>query len=236
VEIARSAGRPDAIETSGKIVERVGGGAKPQDAARAPAASPSATTRANTEDTAPVPVTQRAALLVEAPEEQSKVKTYVGTVVWRLENVSNGSDQPVSTAVRADIELPEAKLKVSMIFQKNFDATLSASHTVKLVFSPSADSPVGTIKEIRVPQMRGADAQNGDSLGGIPVPIMANYFLVGLSRGGSEAVNLDLIKQREWVDVPLVLQTNNRIGKLTFEKGTAGARAIDDAIAAWQGQ
>jgi hypothetical protein len=223
-------------ETSGKIVERVGGGAKPQDAARAPAASPSATTRANTEDTAPVPVTQRAALLVEAPEEQSKVKTYVGTVVWRLENVSNGSDQPVSTAVRADIELPEAKLKVSMIFQKNFDATLSASHTVKLVFSPSADSPVGTIKEIRVPQMRGADAQNGDSLGGIPVPIMANYFLVGLSRGGSEAVNLDLIKQREWVDVPLVLQTNNRIGKLTFEKGTAGARAIDDAIAAWQGQ
>jgi hypothetical protein len=221
-------------ETSGKIADRVGN-AKTKDAADASTSTASASAaRANAENNSPVPVTQRAALLVEAPEEQSKIKTYVGTVVWRLENVSNGTDQPVSTAVRADVELPEAKLKVAMIFQKNFDATLSASHTLKLIFSPAADSPTGTIKEIRVPQMRAADAQNGDSLGGIPVPIMENYFLVGLSRGNSETVNLDMIKQREWVDVPLILQASNRIGKLTFEKGATGARAIDEAIAAWQ--
>jgi hypothetical protein len=220
-------------ETSGKIIDRVGD-VRAKDGAGPASGAGTSASRANADTSSPVPVTQRAALLVEAPEEETKIKTFVGTVVWRLENVSNGSDQPVSTAVRADVELPEAKLKVAMIFQKNFDATLSASHTLKLIFSPASDSPTGTVKEIRVPQMRAADAQNGDSLNGIPVPIMENYFLVGLSRGNSEGVNLEMVKQREWVDVPLILQTGNRIGKLTFEKGATGARAIEEAIAAWQ--
>jgi TonB family protein len=184
--------------------------------------------------TSVAPVAQRAAFLVEAPEEQAHVKTYVGTVVWRLDNVSNGSGQPLSSAVRADVDIPEAKLKVSMIFQKNFDASLSASHTITLQFTPAPDSPVGSIKEIKVPQLRGLEAQAGFPLDGIPVPIMKNYFLVGLSRGASETANLDLIKRREWIDVPMILQSNNRIAKLTFEKNTTGARGIEDALAGWQ--
>jgi hypothetical protein len=223
--------------SGGKIVERIGGVQKPQDAPKTTAAAPAQEAAlARSLDPAPLPVAQRAALLVEAPEEQAHVKTYVGTVVWRLDNVSNGSGQPLSTAVRADIDIPEAKLKVSMIFQKNFDASLSASHTITLLFSPAPDSPFGLIKEIKVPQLRAIEAQAGDALGGIPVPIMENSFLIGLSRGAAEAFNLDLIKRREWIDIPMVLQPNGRIAKLTFEKNTTGARAIEEAIAAWQAQ
>jgi hypothetical protein len=223
----------------GKIVERIGGGQKAQDSLRTttPAAAPAGdVVRTRDAGPAPLPVAQRAALLVAAPEEQGGVKTYVGTVVWRLDNVSNGSGQPLSTAVRADADIPEAKLKVSMIFQKNFDASLSASHTITIIFTPAPDSPIGSVKEIRIPQLRAIDSQTGDALNGIPVPIMENSFLIGLSRGGAEAKNLELIKQRDWIDIPMILQANGRNAKLTFEKNTTGARAIEDALASWQTQ
>jgi hypothetical protein len=222
---------------SSKIAERIGGTPKPQDTVRPQTtAVTTAPTRPDNDNPPPLPVAQRAALLVEAPDEPNKIKTYVGTVVWRLDNVSNGAGQPLGTAVRADVDIPEAKMKVAMTFQKNFDASLSASHTMTLTFMPAPDSPVGSIKEIHVPLMRGLESQAGDPLRGIPVPIMENSFLIGLSRGNSEAVNLELIKQREWVDIQLTLQANNKIAKLTFEKSTTGARAIEDAIVAWQTQ
>lgn len=220
--------------TSAKISDRIG--PKKSDAATTTAATTPDVARTRSEETAPpLPVAQRAALLLEAPEEANKVKTFVGTVVWRLDNVSNGSGQPLGTAVRADIDIPEAKLKVAMIFQKNFDASLSASHTMTVVFTPSQDSPVGMVKEIKVPQMRALEAQTTDPLGGIPVPIMENSFLIGLSRGAVETQNIELIRQRDWVDIPMVLQSG-RAAKLTFEKNATGTRAIEDAIAVWKAQ
>ncbi len=250
-------------EQSGKIVERVGGEAKQPETqpepsqgtqAVAPAAvppAPSAEAPATTTATAPataaspapqasdagqtIPVAQRAALLVEAPNEPNKVKTYLGTVVWRLDNVSGGAGQPLGTAVRADIDVPGDKLKVALTLQKNMDASLPASHTITIVFTLQPDSPTGGVKQINVPQLRLDDAPTGDSLIGVPVPIMENSFLIGLSRGSAEATNLLLIKQRAWFDVPVLLG-NGHIAKLTFEKGTSGTRAIDDAISAWQAQ
>lgn len=219
--------------SGGKIVERIGG-AQTQDTSRT--AAPSTSTARARDDAAPLPVAQRAALLVEAPEEQARVKTYVGTVVWRLDNVSNGSGQPLSTAVRADVDIPEAKLKAAIKFQKNFDASLSASHTITIIFQPAPDSPIGPVKEIRVPQLRAVDSQTGEGLNGIPVPIMENSFLIGLSRGPAEPANLELIRRREWFDIPMILQSNGRIAKLTFEKNTTGTRAIEEAIASWQAQ
>jgi hypothetical protein len=64
---------------------------------------------------------------------------------------------------------------------------------------------------------------------------MENSFLIGLVKGNPEANNLDLLKTRQWVDIPMVL-ANGRIAKLTFEKGVSGQRAMEDAITAWQAQ
>ncbi|MGH6794436.1 MAG: hypothetical protein ACREDD_01580 [Methylocella sp.] len=224
----------------GKIVDRIGAGNASPGSAPALANAPSAT--ADRGDAGkggagpvnpPIPVAHRAALLVEAPEEPSKVKTFLGTVVWRVENVSNGPDEPLSMAVRADIDIPEEKLQVAMTLQKNFDATLPASHTVKLMFAMPHDGPLGNIKQISVVQMRREDNPTGESLQGITVPVMENSFLVGLARGDAEASNLDLLRTREWLDVPMVL-ANGHIAKLTFEKGPSGQRALDDAMASWQ--
>ena len=237
-------------EKTGKLVERIGAGPKQQET---PAATPSGTQAAVSAPTAApaaaanpapaateaagqtIPVAQRAALLVEAPDAPNKVKTYVGTVVWRLDNVASGAGQPVGTAVHADIDVPADKLKAVLTFQKNMDASLPASHTITVVFTIQPGSPTGGVKQISLPQLRLDDAPTGDSLIGVPVPIMENSFLIGLSRGSAEATNLDLIKRRAWFDIPMLLG-NGRIAKLTFEKGTSGTRAIDDAINAWKTQ
>ena len=235
----RPVGSDPSVNSSGKVADRVGGTSSPAPAPQpAPVPVPSG-------DAAPAPVPQpapqqaplavahRAALLVEAPDEPTKVKTYIGTVVWKLDNVSNGPGQPLSTAVRADVDIPDAKLQASFVFQKNMDATLPASHTIKIQFTVGAGAPIGSIRQINVPQMRKEDAQAGENLSGIPVPITDNSFLVGLSRGPSEETNIDLLRTRAWLDLPMLL-TSGRIAKMTIEKSTSGQRAFDDALASWQ--
>ncbi len=219
------------VEKGGKIVERIGGSPKQQE--DKPPAVPATPAPKPGDAGQTVPVAHRAALLVEAPDEPNKVKTYVGTVVWRLDNVSSGAGQPLGTAVHADIDIPGDKLKVALTLQKNTDPSLPVSHTMTIIFTVQPGSATGGIKQISVPQLRQDDVPTGEALIGVPVPIMENSFLIGLSRGAAEATNLDLMKQRAWFDVPFLLGSG-RIAKLTFEKGTAGTRAIDDAIAAWQ--
>lgn len=206
----------------------------PAPASPAPAAAPEAAPKP-ADSNASLPVAYRAALLVEAPEEQNKVKTYVGTVIWKLENVSSGPGQPLTTAVHADVDVPDDKLKVSVDIQKNTDPSLSASHTITIVFTPAAGSTTGGVKEISAPQLRNEDSPSGEPLKGVVVPIMDNSFLVGLSRGDAEAGNIDLLKKLEWIDIPIMLN-NGRIAKLTFEKNASGSRAINDAFTSWEGQ
>ncbi|MGQ0444509.1 MAG: hypothetical protein ACT4O2_05120 [Beijerinckiaceae bacterium] len=223
----------------GKFADRVGAGTTPESAPGSASAPSSTAERGNDTPSGsppanpPIAVARRAALLVEAPDEPSKVKTFRGTVVWRVDNVSNGSNEPLRTAVRAEIDIPDEKLQAAMTIQKNFDGTLPASHTLKLMFAVPHDSPLGNIKQISVVQMRREDNATGEALKGITVPVTENSFLVGLARGDAEASNLDLLRSREWLDVPMVLD-NGRIAKLTFEKGPSGQRALDDAMASWQ--
>jgi hypothetical protein len=254
----KSAAQSQTDQGAGKIVERVGGAPSPQaqppqqaatkpaaaaaTPAPAPAPAPAQTQTATnatvqkTPDTGSnVPVAYRAALLVEAPEEPNKIKTYVGTVIWQVENVSSDSGQPPGTAVRADVDIPEDKLKTSLEIQKNTDASLSASHTITIVFTIAPDTPTGGIKQISLPQLRSEDSPSGAALQGSLVPIMDNSFLIGLNRGDAETTNINLIKQREWFDIPILL-ANGRVAKLTFEKNASGNRAIEDALASWQSQ
>ena len=176
---------------------------------------------------------QRAALLVDAPDDPQKVKTYPGTVVWHLDSVSPGQGQPLEAAVKADIDIPDAKLKVTMLMQKNPEPQLPASHTIEFHFLPQPGNTLGNVKQINVPEMRkDDDAQTGDSLTGVPVAITENYFLVGLSRGAAESQNIRLITERNWFDLS-VLFTPNKLGKITFEKGASGQHVLEDASRSW---
>lgn len=223
-------GQPAEAPPQGKIGGRVGGPAPGE-----------TTTEAKTQQAqpapvqAPLPVAHRAALLIEAPEVESKVKTFVGSVVWRLQSVARGPGQPLATAVSADVDIPEARLKVTLEIQKNMDGSLPATHTIEVRFTPQQGTDFPGVKQISNVQMRREEAAEGDPLAGVPVPITENFYLIGLARGDLEKRNLDLLRTRGWFDLP-ILMTNGRVAKLTLEKGASGARVIDDAIAAWDQQ
>lgn len=191
--------------------------------------------QAEPQASAPLQVAHRAALLVEAPDVDGKVKTFVGSVVWRLDNVPRGPGQPLGAGVTAEVDIPDAHFRAMFEIQKNTDATLPATHTVAVRFTTQKGGDVPGVKQISNVQMRREEAPEGDPLAGVPVPITDAYHLIGLARGDLEKRNLDLLKSRSWFDLP-ILMSNGRVAKLTLEKGPSGARVIDDAIAAWEQQ
>jgi hypothetical protein len=202
---------------NGKINDRVGGEGV---AARPPSRSPS------------VPVAQKAEMWVGSLAEPTKVdKIYNGSVVWRLENVG-GPGEPVGSAIRGDIDIPDAKLKMTLLFRKNTDAALSASHTINVSFTVAPGSAIGGVKAIGPIQMRRSDAQSGEKVVGIPVPITENNFLIGLMRGDHESRNILLLRSLSALDLPMQL-ADGRAATINMEKGPSGERVFADAIDAW---
>lgn len=227
---------------NGKIVERVGraesgapasqpSSAQTPQAGTGPAANAPATS-APPVTQPPIPVAQRSALLVEAPDLESKVRTFIGTTVWRLDNVSAVAGQPLGTAVHADVDIPDANVRLTMDIRKNNDPALPASNTIEIRFNLGPGSALPGIKQISVPQMRREENPNGDALAGVPVKITDTYFLVGLAQGDFEKRNAELLRSRAWIDIPVQL-TDNRVAKITLEKGATGDRIIADALATW---
>ena len=108
---------PGEAGAGGKIVDRITAGTATPGSPAASVSGPSAKT-ATANDAAkttpgpanPVlPVARLAALVMEAPDQPSGMKTIVGKVIWRVNNVSNGPDEPLSTSVRAEIDIPDAQ-------------------------------------------------------------------------------------------------------------------------------
>ena len=235
-DILRSRPQPTAEQPQdapNKIVERIGAGQAPTAPVR-PAQT--TTTQPPRQATPPeqsaIPVAQRAALLVDAPDDPQKFKTYIGNVVWRLDNVSRGAGQPLTSAVRAEADIPEAKLKVSILFQVNADDNLPASHTLTVRFTQT-DGTFPPVDQIDLPQMRNEVSPAVDSLFGVQAKITQGMFLVGLTRETNLFVrNIEMLKNRGWLDIPMRF-ADGRIAKVTLEKGPAGDRIVNDAFAAW---
>jgi hypothetical protein len=50
-------------------------------------------------------------------------------VIWRTEPIKASGNQKPDIAVRADLEIPDRKFKMTMSFRRNTDTSLPASHT-----------------------------------------------------------------------------------------------------------
>src|SRR5258707_3579342 len=77
------------------------------------------------------PVAQRVVLYDEDPADP-KGKQYVGSVIWRTEQIKASAGQKADIAVRADVDIPDRKFKMTMSFRRNTDTSLPASHTPEL--------------------------------------------------------------------------------------------------------
>ncbi|MDA9465141.1 hypothetical protein, partial [Bradyrhizobium sp. CCBAU 53415] len=209
VEAPKDTSQP---QTKPKIPDRVG--------------QPSAT------DQPVAPVAQKVVLYDEDPSDP-KGKQYVGSVVWRLEPIKASGNQKADVAVRADIEIPERKFKMTMSFRRNTDSSLPASHTAELTFILPPDFPGGSVSNVPGILMKSNEQARGTPLAGLAVKVTDGFFLVGLSNVDADrSRNVQLLKERSWFDVPLVY-ANQRRAIIAIEKGAPGERAFNDAFAQW---
>ncbi|KRR29212.1 hypothetical protein [Bradyrhizobium retamae] len=178
------------------------------------------------------PVAQRVVLYDEDPSDP-KGKQYVGSVIWRTEPIKASGNQKPDVAVRADIEIPDRKFKMTMSFRRNTDTSLPASHTAELTFILPQDFSGGGVGNVPGILMKSNEQARGTPLAGLAVKVTDGFFLVGLSNVDSDrARNLQLLKERSWFDVPLVY-VNQRRAIIAIEKGSPGERAFNDAFALW---
>jgi hypothetical protein len=194
----------------------------------APAPAPSAPARAD------VGVAQRAIFYEEDPSNPQIPKASPGRVVWRLETVNAGQGQPLETAVRAVVEIPDAGLTLNLLIRRNADQSLPASHTVELNFSTRSGEPGRAIRDVGLLQFKNEEASRGTPVAGLPVPVRENLFLIGLSNLRNDVDrNLELILRRNWIDLPIRTAGGQR-AILSIEKGAAGEQVLNDAFRQWQ--
>ena len=178
------------------------------------------------------PVAQKVVLYDEDPSDP-KGKQYVGSVIWRTEPIKATGNQKADIAVRADIEIPDRKFKMTMSFRRNTDSSLPASHTAELTFMLPPDFSGGGVSNVPGILMKSNEQARGTPLAGLAVKVTDGFFLVGLSNVDADrSRNMQLLKERSWFDVPLVY-VNQRRAIIAIEKGAPGERAFNDAFAAW---
>ncbi len=178
------------------------------------------------------PVAQRVVLYDEDPSDP-KGKQYVGSVVWRTEPIKASGNAKGDIAVRADIDIPDRKFKMTMSFRRNTNSSLPASHTAELTFILPPDFTGGGVANVPGILMKSNEQARGTPLAGLAVKVTDGFFLVGLSNVDADrARNIQLLKERSWFDVPLVY-ANQRRAIIAIEKGAPGERAFNDAFAVW---
>ncbi|MCC7346235.1 MAG: hypothetical protein IT538_02450 [Variibacter sp.] len=183
--------------------------------------------------TPPAMVAQRVVLYEEDPGNPEGNR-YVGSALWRTETVSPGPGQSPELAVRADVEVPERKLAMTLSIRRNTDAALPASHTVEIMFNLPPDFAFGGVSNVPGLLMKEAEQARGSPLSGLAVKVTSGFFLIGLSSVEADLQrNVQLLKERAWFDIPMVYN-NGRRAILAVEKGTPGERAFAEAFAAWE--
>ena len=196
-------------------------------AAQTPAAQASASPAAGN------PAISRAAMLIGNSSDPQKPAVALGNAVWSVIPPTSPT-QPSTLAVRIDVDIPDQKMHATVTIRKNADASLPATHTIDLRATFADGAEIKGIKDMGLPQLRKDDLPSGDAVSGVRVKINDSYYLVGLTRSDADAAhNLDLLSTDNWLDFPLLLN-DDRIAKLTFEKGAAGDQVMAQALNAWK--
>lgn len=206
----------------------------------APSASterPKITDRVGSNDsrsaTSPTAAVAQKVVLYDEDSADPQGKRYVGSAIWRTETVSPGPGMAPELAIRADVEIPERRIKMSWSLRRNTDRALPASHTIEILFTLPADFAEGGISNIPGVLMKQTEQTRGVPLSGLAVKVTNGFFLIGLSAVDVDMQrNVELLKQRSWFDIPLVYNNNKR-AILAVEKGAPGDRVFEEAFRTW---
>jgi hypothetical protein len=185
------------------------------------------------QDATPAAVAERV-VLYEGDPADAQVKRLVGSAIWRTETVSPGPEQAREVAVKAELEIPERDVNMTMSIRRNTDNALPASHLIEIMFNLPADFSFGGIANVPRIVMKEAEQKTGTPLAGLTVKVTPSFFLVGLSAFDTTEVqrNLQLLKDRPWLGIQVVYN-NGSHALLFIEKGSAGEWSFREAFTAW---
>jgi hypothetical protein len=156
-----------------------------------------------------------------------------GAVAWSLQREANagGTQEPV---VQGRVNVPGRGLTALITFKRNTDASLPASHLIEIVFAVPPGFEGGAIDSVQRIAMKQTEQDRGDALIAVPAKITDDFHMIALNDfADARATNLELLRSRNWMDVPLAYR-NGRRALLTLQKGEEGMRAFNDAIREWQ--
>jgi hypothetical protein len=206
-------------------------------AATAPATTPPAATAdqqapATPQQTAPVADGQKV-FLYEERLGQTSPTAFEGTVTWSLQE-GKGADGRPEPSVQGLISVPQRGLTATITVSRNTDSSLPASHLVELAFQVPPNFEGGAIDNVQRIALKSTEQDRGDALIAVPAKVTDDVYMVALNDfPDARKTNLDLLKTRNWIDIPVVYR-NGRRALLTMEKGPTGSDAFNRAITEWQ--
>jgi hypothetical protein len=155
-----------------------------------------------------------------------------GTVTWSVKTDDQGGHN--EKLIQGDISVPGRKMSAIFALRRNNDPTLPASHIIELTFSLPKDFEGRGIESVLRISMKDKEQEQGDPLVAVPAKITDYFHMIALnSFPDAVKTNMDLLKNRDWIDIPLVY-SNGRRSLLTLQKGPEGEKVFDDVIASWQ--
>ena len=189
----------------------------------------------------PPPVTQQTApatngqkvFLYEERLGQTSPTAFQGTVSWSLQE-GKGPDGRPEPSVQGLITVPDRGLTATITVSRNSDSSLPASHLIELAFQVPPNFEGGAIDNVQRVALKATEQDRGDALIAVPAKVTDDVYMVALNDfPDARKTNLDLLKSRNWIDIPVVYR-NGRRALLTMEKGPTGTDAFNKAIAEWQ--
>ncbi|MFJ6323932.1 MULTISPECIES: hypothetical protein [unclassified Rhizobium] len=184
------------------------------------------------QQTAPVADGQKV-FLYEERLGQTSPTAFQGTVTWSLQE-GKGADGRPEPSVQGLISVPERGLAATITVSRNGDPSLPASHLIELAFQVPPNFEGGAIDNVQRVALKATEQDRGDALIAVPAKVTDDVYMVALNDfPDARKTNLDLLKSRNWIDIPVVYR-NGRRALLTMEKGQTGTDAFNKAIAEWQ--
>ncbi|MDK4711460.1 hypothetical protein [Rhizobium sp. CNPSo 4039] len=189
----------------------------------------------------PPPVTQQTApatdgqkvFLYEERLGQTSPTAFQGTVSWSLQE-GKGPDGRPEPSVQGLITVPDRGLTATITVSRNSDSSLPASHLIELAFQVPPNFEGGAIDNVQRVALKATEQDRGDALIAVPAKVTDDVYMVALNDfPDARKTNLDLLKSRNWIDIPVVYR-NGRRALLTMEKGPVGTDAFNKAISEWQ--